>query len=332
MNTYRFEELAGDAGLPFETPPEAVFLVGSTVSGREIDPADHDLVCLCDDVHLGEEVQFTTTSAHGVEASWSCYNPSHFFSICSSPQLTSLWYREVKKIAYGMLLRDSSGIGRDLQTVAGRTFYPRADLSALCHEVLKELGNHGAQVLDWSLESIIFARLNLSSTWYYTKPKWVVSDLAKSGAQQLLDLVMEVSGVLEQECTRNHVWDSLPLLKTTLADVTPQRTRPLFQIHFRDAGTMLRKVSAAHAVWPLRMGLFQALTWVRNNLDATIPYSDIRDLWRIDKNYVVNGVAIGEAVAHVSTVSAARAQDWVERITHEALGVIEACKAEAAAS
>jgi hypothetical protein len=300
---------------------DAIILVGSASSDRPVDPEDYDLVCFNSLIDVGEEMCFKSAATDGKEVSWHVYSPHHFKIIIRSEELTAVWFREIKKLAFGSLLYDKNQTGKIVMNLAKEARFPPTYLRTMCSNVVHQLDQNGTASLDWSIEVISFVLLARSKHWYYTKPKWLLEDIRRNLDIVMSSLMTDISDYVSSQCLPASVWAEMSELPQRLSSLYSGEL-PTFQIHFKDAIKLQSSGLCESAVWPMRMGLYQAMNWL-SKYDHNAPrFNDSRDLRNVPLDFTSQNAPIGRYLNQLSATGSPNAKEWMLSLHQTAIQFI----------
>lgn len=274
----------------------SAFVVGSATSRPKDLVQDIDITAFDPQVGVGEDrnycFDFADIPVHVVS-----YHPSHFDAMTSQDLLVLLFLREIRKLRQGLLLFDVDGHGAALLDRMRRVDTP----IGLLEEQFRIIADGDVPVVtpdvrnavaaDWNLrqrlnlyflvENAVFYLLHLDAAFMYSKPKWIMSDVAQTGATAVRQLVDAVSAEYTAAGIVPQVADQVQAVVAQLYG-QPGIPEALYEhavAMAKDARQLARKGEPAAASWPLRMSVLMIARCIA--VAEQMPYQDCRSLQHV---------------------------------------------------
>lgn len=271
----------------------SAFVVGSAINRPGNLVNDIDITAF--DPKMGaDEDQSYTFKFSGLPVHVVSYHPSYFDAMAGDTVLVLLFLREIRKLRRGVMLFDLDGHGTALLNRMSRVQMP-LDLIEEQYLVitsgripLPSLGQINEGVTSCTLrqrlnlyhlvENAVFYLLHLHADFMYSKPKWIMLDVAQAASPAMVRLVDAVSA---EYFTAGIVPEAVNLAQAVAKQIEGQPGLPV-QLHghavamANDAAQLARNSEYQAASWSLRMALLMIARCV--SIIEGIPYADCRSL------------------------------------------------------
>lgn len=271
----------------------SAFVVGSAINRPHNLVQDIDITAFDPEMRADED-RSCTFEFSGLPVHVVSYHPSYFDAMAGDRVLALLFLREIRKLRRGVMLFDLDGHGAALLNRMSRVEVP-LDLLDQQYLVINSgkvpLPSPGqtnevasACILRQRLnlyhlvENAVFYLLHLDAGSTYSKPKWIMLDVAHAASPAMVRLVDAISA---EYCSAGIVPEAANLAQAVAKQIAGASGLPL-QLHGHavamagDAAQLVRNSDHAAASWSLRMALLMVARCV--SMIEGIPYEDCRSL------------------------------------------------------
>ncbi len=277
----------------------SAFVVGSAINRPADLVQDIDITAFDPTMSADEDrsynFKFSELPVHVVS-----YHPSYYDAMAGDGVLLLLFLREIRKLRRGVMLFDLDGQGTALLNRMSRVQMP-LDLIEEQYLIiasgkvpLPSFSCINGAVTSCNLrqrlnlyhlvENAVFYLLHLNIDFMYSKPKWIMLDVAQAASPAMVRLVNAVSA---EYSTAGIVPEAVILAQAVAKQIQGQPGLPA-QLHnhavamANDAAQLARNREYEAASWPLRMALLMIARCV--SIIEGIPYEDCRSLEQLIRN------------------------------------------------